>query len=45
MRGEGAKEDGEAEGVEGREGNSCPPGSFDAHLALLCHSTILAFNC
>lgn len=22
-----------------------PPGSFDAHLALLRHSAILAFNC
>lgn len=27
------------------EGAPVPPGSCDAHLALLCHSAILAFNC
>lgn len=39
-------------GWEGRGGERrrvgrapVPPGSFDAHLALLCHLAILAFNC
>lgn len=33
--------------TRGEEGGAAPflPGSFDAHLALLCHLEILAFNC
>lgn len=32
-------------GCDAGRGVSCPPGSFNVHLAQLCHLDILAFNC